>query len=183
MRSSSRSSRLYGSSDLRSPRTIRPTSRFFGSGSAAFTLNGNEFTNTLFGASSGAFDDRLFGFAGNDSFYGYGGNDLLHGGSGDDTLNGGAGTDNLNGSTGIDIARGGAGDPARPPVDGTRQARRGAAVGGKRRNIDFEIANRAHIARAKAGEPGRITIRLGEAERDLREHRAGETGEAPPAAK
>ena len=81
-------------------------------GSEGLTLNGNEFANTLIGASSGAFDDRLFGLAGNDTLYGYGGNDLLHGGAGDDTLDGGAGNDLLNGSTGIDKAAvmGGAGD-------------------------------------------------------------------------
>jgi len=49
------------------------------------------------GASSGAFADRLFGFAGNDTLNAYGGNDLLHGGAGDDTLDGGGGNDDLTG--------------------------------------------------------------------------------------
>lgn len=51
-----------------------------------------------------AFDNVLYGFAGNDSLEGGAGNDRLFGGDGNDLLTGGAGQDYLDGGAGTDTA-------------------------------------------------------------------------------
>jgi ABC-type phosphate/phosphonate transport system substrate-binding protein len=58
----------------------------------------------------GAFDDRYFGYGGNDSISGRGGDDILNGGDGSDTLNGDDGDDKLDGGNSVDFLYGGTGN-------------------------------------------------------------------------
>jgi Ca2+-binding RTX toxin-like protein len=58
----------------------------------------------------GNFDDRYFGYGGNDTMSGRAGDDYLNGGDGDDILNGEDGDDRLDGGNNGDILNGGAGN-------------------------------------------------------------------------
>jgi serralysin len=103
-------------------------------GTAADTINGNEYANTIRGLSGddtidgGAGDDHLFGNLnhdviragsgaddvragwGNDTVYGGDGDDLLYGYIGHDRIYGEAGNDSIFGDRGRDILNGGEGD-------------------------------------------------------------------------
>ncbi len=71
-----------------------------------FTLNGNEFSQTITGNSG---NDTISGESGHDTLNGDEGNDLLDGGIGNDELNGDAGNDTLRGGDGNDLMHGGTG--------------------------------------------------------------------------
>jgi Ca2+-binding RTX toxin-like protein len=58
----------------------------------------------------GNFDDRYYGYGGNDTMSGRAGDDYLNGGDGDDILNGEDGDDRLDGGNNGDILNGGAGN-------------------------------------------------------------------------
>jgi Ca2+-binding RTX toxin-like protein len=58
----------------------------------------------------GNFDDRYYGYGGNDTMSGRAGDDYLNGGDGDDILNGEDGDDRLDGGNNGDVLNGGAGD-------------------------------------------------------------------------
>lgn len=75
-------------------------------GSTPIILIGNWLANSM---SSGAGDDRLYGFGGNDELSGGAGNDRLDGGDNSDRLLGGDGNDMLLGGSGDDTLEGGSG--------------------------------------------------------------------------
>jgi Ca2+-binding RTX toxin-like protein len=61
-------------------------------------------------ATGSAFEDRLYGSAGNNTLSGGAGNDIIYGLGGSDILDGGAGNDTINGGSGNDVYIGGAGN-------------------------------------------------------------------------